>query len=138
MSHDPSIIRDALDATRTAALTVHAALLESTRRDYEREFGRVGDAATLLTLVTSEPTFAWLRPLTAAIADIDACLADRDPAALGRARVLETAVRGLLRADAEGTPFQRRYLEAIQASADVAVTHRQALTAMHARPVGTA
>jgi len=114
-----------LRAAREAAFEVHGALLEVTRRDYERDYGRVGDAATLLKLVTTEPAFAWLRPLTAAIADADALLAspDFDPDHL---RVLVQAITQLLKADSEGAPFQRRYYAAIQASPDVAVTHCQA------------
>ena len=52
-------LRDRLQAARAAAFEVHGALLETTRREYEREFGRVADAATLLKVVTSEPAFAW-------------------------------------------------------------------------------
>lgn len=114
-----------LRAAREAAFEVHGALLEITRRDYERDFGRVSDAATLLKLVTTEPAFSWLRPLTAAIADADAVLAspDFEPDHL---RVLVQAITQLLKADSEGAPFQRRYFAAIQASPDVAVTHCQA------------
>lgn len=114
-----------LRAAREAAFDVHGALLETTRREYERDFGRVADAATLLKLVTTEPAFSWLRPLTAAIADADAVLASREPET-GHLRVLVEAITQLLKADAEGAPFQRRYFNAIQASPDVAVVHCQA------------
>ena len=117
----------ALREAREAAFAVHGALLEATRREYERDFGRVSDAATLLKLVTSEPAFAWLRPLTAAIADADALLAAPSAIPPGHARVLLTAIGDLLRADIEGTAFQRRYCAVIQASPEVAVTHGRAM-----------
>lgn len=125
----------ALRDARDAAFTVHGALLEATRRDYERDFGRVSDAATLLKVVTSEPAFAWLRPLTAVIADADALLADPDRLPPGHAKVLLTAIGDLLRADVEGTPFQRKYCAVIQASPDVAATHGLALRALRAKVV---
>jgi hypothetical protein len=138
MQHSSAIIRAALGDARTAAIAVHASLLDDARRAYERDHGRIADAATLLTLLTSEPAFAWLRPLTAAIADVDACLADPDPEALERGRVLGTALEALLRADAMGSPFQRRYFAAIQASPDVAVVHGQAMATLRRRVIGHA
>lgn len=125
----------ALREARNAALDVHATLLEATRRNYERDFGRVPDAATLLKVVTSEPAFAWLRPLTAAIADADALLADPRGASIGHAKVLLEAIGTLLRADVEGTPFQRQYCETIQASPDVAVVHGRARTRLQSQQV---
>lgn len=127
-------LRDRLQAARAAAFEVHGALLETTRREYEREFGRVADAATLLKVVTSEPAFAWLRPLTAAIADADSVLTARETQA-GHARVLLEAITQLLRADAAGAPFQRRYHDAIQASPDVAVTHAKATRTLRSAAV---
>jgi hypothetical protein len=138
MPESPATLRAALGDARTAALAVHGSLLDDTRRVYEREHGRIADAATLLTLLTSEPAFAWLRPLTAAIADVDACLADPEPGALERGRLLGTALQELLRADAAGSPFQRRYFATIQASPDVAVVHGKAMATMRRRVVGHA
>ncbi len=121
-----NLLHARLHLAREAAFEIHGVLLEATRREYERDFGRVADAATLLKLVTSEPAFSWIRPLTAAIADADELLASSEPEP-GHMRVLVEAITQLLKADAEGAPFQRRYHNAIQASPDVAVTHCQAI-----------
>lgn len=125
----------ALRDARDAAFEVHGALLEATRRDYERDFGRVSDAATLLKVVTSEPAFAWLRPLTAAIANADELLTAPDRMPAGHAKVLLAAIGDLLRADVDGTPFQRKYCAVIQASPDVAVTHGRAAGQLWSVPV---
>jgi hypothetical protein len=132
---DHEQVHSALRQAREAAFDVHGALLQATRRDYEREFGRVADAASLLKVVTTEPAFAWLRPLTAVIADADALLADPTEQPAGHARVLLAAISALLHADVEGTPFQRRYCQAIQASPDVAVTHGRAVGRLRSGPV---
>jgi hypothetical protein len=113
----------ALRDARNAAFEVHGALLEATRREYERDFGRVSDAATLLKVITTEPAFAWLRPLTAAIADADAVLMDPASVEPAHRRVLLAALGDLLRADEAGTAFQRRYCATIQASPEVAFAH---------------
>lgn len=134
-TNDIDHLHAALRDAREAAFDVHGALLEATRRDYERDFGRVSDAATLLKVVTSEPAFAWLRPLTAAIADADALLADPARLPAGHTRVLLAAIGHLLRADVEGTAFQRRYCAVIQASPDVAVTHGKAAGRLRMVPV---
>jgi hypothetical protein len=128
----------ALRAARDAAYDVHGALLEATRRDYERDFGRVSDAAALLKLVTSEPAFAWLRPLTAAIADADALLAEAGDMPVAHAKVLLAAIGDLLRADMDGTHFQKKYCAVIQASPDVAVTHGMALRQLRSQAIGQA
>jgi hypothetical protein len=125
-TNDTDQLQHALRTARDAAYDVHGALLEATRREYERDFGRVGDAATLLKVVTSEPAFAWLRPLTAAIADADALLAEAEGMPVGHAKVLLAAIGDLLRADVDGTHFQRKYCAVIQGSPDVAVVHGMA------------
>lgn len=132
---DETTIRDSLRAARSAAFEIHGALLELVRRDYERDFGRIEDAVTFLKVVTSEPAFAWMRPLTAAIADADAVLVDRHGTDIQHARVLLASIMELLRADEAGSDFQRRYHAAIQASPDVAVTHCKATAQMRSANV---
>lgn len=128
--------RHEVKSAREAALTVHATLLDLTRIQYEREHGRVGDGLSLWQLVANDPAFAWLSPLTSLIAGMDEVLVDKE-ARTGEARVLVNAVRDLLRADANGGPFQRRYFEAVQTSPDVAVVHRQAVQTLNRRSLGT-
>jgi hypothetical protein len=124
-----------LQAVRRAAIDVHGSLLELTRREYERENGRISDSATLLKLITTEPAFAWLNPLTALIADIDEVLHDHRLEARQRIPLLLRAVEDLLRADESGSYFQRRYLAAIQASPDVAVDHRRTISQLRSKPL---
>lgn len=125
-----------LARARDAALAVHGELLAFTQRDYEREHGRVESGMALLRLVAEDPAFAWIRPLTAMVASVDEALVDPEPAAGARHQVLLQAMVNLLRADAEGSEFQRRYFAAIQASPDIAVVHRQAVQAMRSMPSG--
>jgi hypothetical protein len=136
---DPVTAHDStqnLARARDAALAVHGELLAFAQRDYEREHGRVESGLALLRLVAEDPAFACLRPLTAMVASVDEALVDREPGTAARHQVLLNAMVNLLRADAEGSEFQRRYFAAIQVSPDIAVVHRRAVRAMRATPSG--
>src|SRR5438270_9797863 len=76
-----------------ALRALHRELLETARREYESLYGRVDNPRVLLELVEQEPIFAWLKPLTSALAELDAAIDDRDeparlPNALERAKEL--------------------------------------------------
>jgi len=89
------------------------------REDYERQHGRVSGAA-FLRVLTTDPAFAWLKPMTALIIALDDMLeagvalndADRVDA-VGR-------IRALLAPDEAGTEFQRRYADALRVMAGIA------------------
>lgn len=130
-----SDLRNSLAQTRMSAFAVHGALLETTRRGWERRHGRIPDAATLLRLLTEDPEFAWLSPLTTLIASLDAALHDASPEALGRAQRLAQAIVDLLRADESGSTFQSRYFRELNASPDLAVVAARARPGLQALPV---
>jgi hypothetical protein len=47
-----------------ALLALHRALIDVAKRDHERSKGPVGNPYALFSLLTSEPSFAWLQPMT--------------------------------------------------------------------------
>ncbi len=54
--------------------SLHKALLQAARADHEAEHGPVAGATQLLHLVVHDPAFAWLRPLSELMADLDGML----------------------------------------------------------------
>ena len=79
-AHDPEFAGAARALSR-ALLAVHKELLERARIDYERTHGRQ-TPAQLWNLLIEDPFFSWLRPLSAAVAQLDELLAtegDRAP-----------------------------------------------------------
>ena len=96
-------------------LDLHAALVEAERREYERARGRLPDREFLDALL-NDPQLAWLKPLTALVA--------------GEGEVSIAELRALLVPDPQGGAFQRRYADALQRSADVAVAHGRAISAI--------
>lgn len=60
-----------IEAVRRAALHLHKVLIEAVRLDYERSHGRIENPIELLRLVAYDPQFAWLRPLSRLLVDLD-------------------------------------------------------------------
>lgn len=70
------------DATRDLASelkVLHKALLGAGRVTYEAEHGPVGGGLQLLHLLVHDPAFAWLRPLSELMADLDSLLSLDSP-----------------------------------------------------------
>ena len=111
-----------LEEVRRGLLRVHKALLEDARIRYEREQGRIEGSGALLRLVLNDPWFAWLHPLSGLVVQIDELLAADEPTTTDGEMLLNQA-RALLRPDANGEGFQRRYHRAIQDVPDVLIAH---------------
>jgi len=101
-------------------LHLHRLLVEIERRDYERAHGRLSAGALLHNLI-HDVTFAWLRPLTTLIAQMDELMdGPPDEEAMGTS---VGELRDLLRPDAEGNDFQKRYAALLQQEPDLVVAH---------------
>jgi hypothetical protein len=112
---------------RRELLDLHLALVDSERREYERVRGRMTDRAFLEALIGA-PELAWLNPLTSLIVRLEEALEETDAGAAVSDCVAE--IRKLLRPNAGGYGFQRRYAEAMQRSPEVVVAHGRAVTAV--------
>src|SRR5512133_1347750 len=64
---------------RDALAELHKALIDSERVEYERVFGAIPSPGAFLQLLTQDPWFAWLRPLSEFIASIDETLDEDEP-----------------------------------------------------------
>lgn len=71
-----------LDQLGTALRAVHKALIDSTQRDYEKKHGKINGPYALFALVSQDPAFAWLQPMTHAIVEIEDRLDRRAPPVL--------------------------------------------------------
>jgi hypothetical protein len=63
--------RESIEAVRQEALVIHKRLIDDARLRYEAAHGAVVRPGEMLRLVAFDPEFAWLRPLTHLILDID-------------------------------------------------------------------
>lgn len=117
--------QESLTALRTQLLEVHRALIASERVVYERSAGTIPSATAFLQLLTTDPWFEWLRPLSTLIAVVDEALADKKTPLTGEAAAAFLAeARLLLTPDEHGDGFPRNYFEVIQRDPDVLIAHR--------------
>ena len=124
----PTPHRARVENARHGLLHVHRALLETERIRYEREHGRIETSGAFLQLVIHDPWFAWIRPISELIVQMDQWL-DEGHAAPGGpddAEILLAQARDRLHPDVDGAEFQRRYYELLQAEPAVAVAHAEA------------
>ena len=123
-AHKPALL-----ATAAALREVHRVLVRAVRQHYEREGHAVGGPGHLLRLLTEDPYFAWLHPMSELIVDLDSLLAQEILPA-GTVAGVRMEIDRLARA---GTPFWEKYAPFLQSDPQVAVAHgalRQALKAL--------
>jgi hypothetical protein len=120
--------RKHLVSVRNTLLALHKVLLETERVRYERANGRITDMFQLLNLTIHDPAFAWLRPLSALIVEVDERLDDKEkPLTSAEAAAFRKEIRTLLTPKQVGTDFQRNYHWALQESPDAVIGHSAAI-----------
>jgi hypothetical protein len=119
-----------LSQTRDALLKLHKALVELERVRYEKTMGVIQGPNHFLQLLTGDPWFAWLHPISELIVLIDAALDGKEPLTGETvAAMLEQASR-LLVASEVGEGFSRHYFEALQENPDVVLAHAEVMKAL--------
>ena len=121
----PLAVRGRISEARQGLLSLHKALLDYERIRFERTHGRVENSGAFLQLVLNDPHFAWLRPVSELVVQMDRVLASDEPGAEVDADMIMSQARALLRADEEGEEFGRQYHRALQDSPDVVMAHAQ-------------
>jgi hypothetical protein len=104
-------------------LQLHKTLVDSERVGYEAAMGPIPSPNHFLRLLSGDPWFAWLLPLSRLIVTIDEALDRRIPLSPKEAQDLLTRTRLLLVASEEGHGFPRSYFEALQRDPDVIFAH---------------
>jgi len=122
----PDLARERLRRVRETLLTLHKALLDSERTSYELVYGTIASPSAFLQLLINDNWFAWLRPVTTLLVQIDEALAAKKPPRTGRdlERLIEDT-RALLSPSRELDGFWKRYSGAIQRDPAVAMLHEQ-------------
>ena len=121
-------LRAALRELSKGLLPLHRALIEAARDDYAFAYGKTVGPAQLLQLITDDPFFAWLKPMTSLIVEIDEMA--RVDFETDDARAVAARVEQLF----EGA-FSERYVPLLQRDVDAAIAHaaiRRALAKLRA------
>jgi hypothetical protein len=122
----PEPARQRLTELRQLLLTLHKALLDSERTAYEIVHGTIESPAAFLQLLINDNWFAWLRPVTTLLVQIDEALAAKNPPRTAEEfERLITDTRALLSPSREVNGFWKRYSGVVQRDPGVAVLHEQ-------------
>jgi hypothetical protein len=130
---EPAGVRQTLQALRSSLLSLHKTLVESERVEYERTMGKIQSPNHFLQLLTKDPWFAWLSPLSQLIVSIDEALDPKEP--LSR-KIVEGFLKEsnrLLVASETGTGFSHHYFDALQRDPDVVLAHAEVVKARRFR-----
>ena len=123
---DDTEIRKRLDEVTHALRPLHKTLVDLVRIDYEKRRGPVGGPVQLFQLLTQDPFFLWLHPMSALMAEIDELYDQKEPIAPDSVAAVRTTLESLVGdRGQEPSPdsFVSRYLEILQHSPDVVMAH---------------
>ena len=112
-------LRSALRETSKQLIPLHRLLISVAKDDYAFATGAMPPPAELLRLLTEDPFFAWLKPMTALIVEIDEMArTDFEPAA-----TLAIGQRLSAMFDGAQGDFAEHYLPLLQREVGVAIAH---------------
>jgi hypothetical protein len=126
-SPERAAMRAALREVSKLLLPLHRALIDGAKEDYAFAVEPV-KPAQLLQLLTDDPFFAWLKPVTSLIVDIDEMA--RTDFETSDAAAIADRIDSLFGPKAEGT-FSEQYVPMLQRNVDIAIGHaalRKAIT----------
>jgi hypothetical protein len=120
--------RERLAQLREALLRLHKALVDSERIGYEQNIGTIPSPNHFLQLLTNDPWFAWLHPVSELIVALDEALdaKSKTPLTAELADGLVKQTAALLVASETGEGFARHYFDALQRDPDVVMAHAEA------------
>jgi len=112
-----------LQTLHATLLVLHKSLVDSERVEYEKTIGKIQSPNHFLQLLTSDPWFAWLSPLSQLIVSIDEAQDSKEPLTQATVDALAKQANVLLVASESGEGFSRHYFDALQRDPDVVLAH---------------
>jgi hypothetical protein len=120
-----SAVRQPLQELRDALLDLHKALIDSERAVYEASVGPIDSPHHFFQLVSTDPWFAWLRPVSQLIVAMDEALDAEEPLTSDNVDALMNESVFLLIPAETGGEFGERYMAALQRDPHVVLAHAQ-------------
>lgn len=121
--------RTVLFRVREALLNLHKTLLHVERRRYERLVGPVANEFEFFRLASSDPSFAWIGPLTTLIVQIDEQVASKEPITVGAVDALFVETRAVIASSAD-TAFKVEYNQLLQDNPELVMRHSAVMQAL--------
>ena len=126
-------LQQKLQQLRAALLGLHKALVDAERLSYEKTMGGIRSPSHFLQLLTGDPWFAWLQPLSQLIVAMDEALEGKEPLTSAGVDALVKQTRLLLVATEEGDGFSKHYFDALQREPDVIFAHAEVAKLVRSR-----
>lgn len=108
---------------RVALLHLHKTLVDSERVGYESTVGAIQSPNHFLQLLTRDPWFAWLHPVSELVVAMDEALDAEEPVTREMVEAFLKQISQLLVASEEGEGFSGHYHNALQRDPDVVLAH---------------
>ena len=124
---EPEGVRERLTELRHALLNLHKTLVDSERVGYEKVMGKIRSPNHFLQLLTNDPWFAWLRPLSQLVVAMDEVLDADEPLTSAKVDALTHQSKLMLVASENSDGFAGHYFEAMQRDPDVVLMHADAV-----------
>ncbi len=118
-----SSIQQRLQELRNELLHLHKALIDSERVTYEKTIGAIQSPNHFLQLLTSDPWFAWLQPISQLIVMIDEALDEKEPLTTEAVDNLFRQTHKVLIVSEEGEGLSKHYFDALQRDPNVVLAH---------------
>jgi hypothetical protein len=118
-------VKHRLQRLRNELLALHKALVDSERVTYEQTMGSISSPNHFLQLLTRDPWFAWLQPVSQLIVVMDEALEEEEPLTAAGVDALFRQARLLLVVSEEGDGFSKHYFDALQRDPDVVLAHAE-------------
>src|SRR5213595_586910 len=125
-AHKPALLEAA-----AALREVHRTLVQAVRATYEREIGPAGGPGQMLKLLTEDPYFAWLHPMSELIVDLDSLLT-QELLPAGTVAAVRMEIDRLTQAG--DSPFWSKYAPLLQSDPGVVMAHGRLRRAINALP----
>jgi hypothetical protein len=122
---EPEGIRQRLTELRHALLKLHKALVDSEKVGYEKTMGQIPSPNHFLQLLTKDPWFAWLHPLSQLIVAMDEALDAKEPLTADKVDALVRQSDLLLVVLESSDGFSGHYYQALQRDPDVVLAHAE-------------
>jgi hypothetical protein len=110
---------------RNALLSLHKTLIDSERAGFEKAMGAIQSPTHFLQLLTHDPWFAWLHPLSRLIVSVDEALDETEPLTLAAVDALMAQSGRLVIPTEHGNGFSGHYFAALQRDPDVVLAHAE-------------
>ena len=120
-----------LAQVREALFALHKTLIDSERVSYEQTMGTIASPNHFLQLLTGDPWFAWLQPLSHLVVAVDVALDEKEPLTTDGVGALRKQTSQLLVATEAGDGFPKHYFDALQRDPDVVLAHARVMKSLN-------